>query len=76
MIKYAGYITKELLLPISFVITLLAGFFWLGNLSNQVNEIIKKDAPTRIEFNSMEKKLDNIEAGVQNINIYLRNNSK
>lgn len=73
---YAGYITREFLLPISLVLVLLTGFFWLGSLSNQVSEIVSKNAPTRTEFNSMEKKLDNIETGVQNINLYLRDNNK
>lgn len=68
----AAFIKNDVLIPVSFVITLLGGFFWLGNLSNQVNEIMKKDAPTRAEFNSMETQLKDIKQGVNEINTYLR----
>lgn len=77
MKQLAGYIKRELLLPISLVITLLGGFFWLGSLSAKVEEIVLKNSPTRIEFNSMEKQLTDIKTGVDKINSYLlQNNNK
>ena len=72
MRKYAGFVTKEILLPISLVTALLGGFFWLGSLSAKVEEITVKDSPTRYEYNQLCSKLDRIESGIVDINNYLR----
>lgn len=69
----AGYVKRELLLPVSFVLTLLGGAYWVGTLSNQIKQIIKNDSPTRIEFNSMDTQLKDIKKGVDGINNYLLN---
>lgn len=67
-------ITKDTLLPVGLVISIIAASIWLGSLTNQIAELKYKDSPSRTEFNQMSSQLIEIQKGVTEINIYLRNN--
>lgn len=67
-------ITKDTLIPISLAISIFAGALWLGSVSNQVSEIKHKDSPSRAEYNQITTQLIEIQKGISEINIYLRNN--
>jgi len=67
-----GYIAKEILLPISFVIVIITASVWVGSLANQINELQKKDSPSRSEFENITYQLQDIQRGVSEINLYLR----
>lgn len=69
-----GFVAREILLPISLVLTLISFAFWIGILSQKVNAIDERDSPTRYEFNNMCLRLDEIKKGVDSINNYLINN--
>lgn len=67
-------ITKETLIPIGLVLSIVAASIWLGSLTNQIAELKHKDPPSRTEFHQMSSQLIEIQKGVTEINIYLRNN--
>lgn len=66
-------ITKETLVPIGLVVGIITASLWLGSLTNQIAELKQKDSPSRTEFNQMTSQLIEIQKGVTEINIYLRN---
>ena len=69
-----GYIVREILLPVSFVIVLITASVWVGGLAQKVSALETKDAPSRQEFNAICEQLSEIKKGVNDINYYLRSN--
>ena len=67
-------VTKDTLIPIGLVFSIIAASIWLGALTNQITELKHKDSPSRTEFHQMTSQLIEIQKGVTEINIYLRNN--
>ena len=45
-----------------------------GALAQKVDNIEYKNSPSRTEFDNMSKRLESIDKGVSDINLYLRSN--
>ena len=53
-------ITQHIVIPITLLLAIISGFFWMGGLAQKVEAQELKNSPSRIEFNSMGDQLKNI----------------
>ena len=74
-IEIPGKLTKETLIPLGLVMTLIiviiSGAFWMGSLSTRVDAMNDKDSPTRQEFNQLCTNISSIDNKLTNLNNYL-----
>lgn len=69
-------ITKDTLVPISLVISILAGAFWFGRLSLQVSSNTKDvgecqakilTLPTQYQYDALQKSVDEVKQDVKQL---------
>ena len=65
-------ITKDTVIPIGIVFSIIIASIWIGNLASEVKILKEKDSPSRYEFDAVNKRLESIDSGIQEINLYLR----